>query len=494
MNQQAFQAGKSAYQKGDWAGCVAMLAAAKDPGEVSGAVDHLRGNSLMKLGRFAEAADAYSSALRDVSYGKSGALKTNRGRAYLAAGLAQEAVASLTEAANDPTYATPYKASMALGNAHLTLGNVREAGVAFRNAAIDETNPDPSSALTSLGGCFMEMGRPADAVEAYRTALDFSTPLANQDAIYAELGMAYLAANAPGEAVDSFNHAVASGSYQLSAEQQASFEAARKALSAIKATRTSDTDAMLAAAGYGSLSNSGSMDPLDPLGKSGEFIPSPEDTGFFSIDEHQIVQEDKKNRKVRRKHRHTGLKVFLAILFILIILGAVAGYAYYRGYGWPTQEAVISEMFDSVGTDEGISGSLASGVTDELRESIESILPEGATIKVEGIDQNMTSSTAVVRATLPDGGSQLYEITLTRDGLSWKVTGVEVKYQSQGGEDPVVDESSTMTVSGTVVSEGSSASDAPSASDATAQDEESTDSDTSADEQVDEEVSEDEAE
>ena len=145
-------------------------------------------------------------------------------------------------------------------------------------------------------------------------------------------------------------------------------------------------------------------------------------------------------------------------------------------------------MFDSVGTEEGISGSLASGVTDELRESIESILPEGATIKVEGIDQNMTSSTAVVRATLPDGGSQLYEITLTRDGLSWKVTGVEVKYQSQGGEEPVVDESSTMTVSGTVVSESTSASDAP------AQDEESTDTDASADEQVDEEVSEDDAE
>ena len=180
MNQQAYEAGKNAYKQGDLATAVAQLTAAKAPGEVSGAIDHLLGNCLMKLGRFPEAANSYADALRDVNYGHSGALACNRGRALIAAGKPQEAIASLTLAVKDEGYATPYKAYTALGNAYMRVGNVRDAGVAYRNAAIDEKNPDPSSALRSLGGCFMQMGRAVDAVEAYRTALDFSSPHSNK--------------------------------------------------------------------------------------------------------------------------------------------------------------------------------------------------------------------------------------------------------------------------------------------------------------------------
>lgn len=233
MNQQAYEAGKNAYKQGDLATAVAQLTAAKAPGEVSGTIDHLLGNCLMKLGRFAEAANSYADALRDVNYGHSGALACNRGRALIAAGKPQEAIASLTLAVKDEDYATPYKAYTALGNAYMRVGNVRDAGVAYRNAAIDEKNPDPSSALRSLGGCFMQMGRAVDAVEAYRTALDFSSPQNSQNAIYGDLGLAYVAANRMTEAVDAFNRATADGSYTLRPEAQAAYDAAKKAVSAI---------------------------------------------------------------------------------------------------------------------------------------------------------------------------------------------------------------------------------------------------------------------
>ncbi len=285
MNQQAFDAGKVAYQRGDLSVAVSQLSQAKGPGEVSGAVDHLLGNCLMKLGRYGEAAASYGDALRDPSYGHSGALACNRGRALLAAGRPQEAIASLTMATKDETYTTPYKAQVALGNAFMRIGNVREAGVAYRSAAIDESNPDPASALRSLGGCFMQMGRAVDAVEAYRTALDFSTPLQDQNAVYGDLGLAYVAANRMTEAVDAFGHATADGSYQLRPEAQAAYDAAQRAVSAITGGGPSETDALLAAAGYGT----GSYDPLDPMGTSGEFMPSPEDTGFFSVNEQDAV-------------------------------------------------------------------------------------------------------------------------------------------------------------------------------------------------------------
>ena len=67
MNQQAFESGKRAYQEADWLRAVTLLDGAKQPGEVAGEADHLRGNAYMKLGQFDAAAAAYESALADTS-------------------------------------------------------------------------------------------------------------------------------------------------------------------------------------------------------------------------------------------------------------------------------------------------------------------------------------------------------------------------------------------------------------------------------------------
>lgn len=451
MNQQAFQAAKAAYQSGDMGQAVSAMRSCLEPGEVNGEANHLLGNALMKLGLYAEAAQAYDSALKDVSYGKVGALSCNLGRARLAAGDTQGAIASLQAAVADQSYATPYKAYLALGNACMKAGDLREAGVAFRNAAIDENNPDPASSLTKLGGCFIELGRPLDAVEAYRTALDFSTPIESQSSIYSDLGSAYVAANRMTEAVDAFSHAVADGTYKLSPSAQAAYEAAQKAVAAI-AHGPSSTDAMLAAAGYG---GTGAYDPLDPMGKSGEVMPSPEDTGFFSVSEQDLVQQEKDDRKKHRKHRHVGLKILIVLIVLVLLLAAAAGFAFYKGYGWPTQQTVVEELFKSK-TDNGDVGAyLAGSVSSDSRKQIEAIVPSGASVAVDGVDQDMTSSTLLVTASLAQGGTQDYVVTMTRDGIGWKVTGVTLDYASQSG--------SSATVSGATTSSSTSSASTTSA-------------------------------
>ncbi len=450
MDQQAFETGKAAYQRGDWSAAASALMAAKSQDEINGSVDHLLGNALMKMGLYDQAASAYGLALEDISYGKAGALACNRGRALLAAGRATEAVEALSAAASDKDYATPYKAYLALGNAHSALGDIRSAGVAYRNAAIDETNPDPARALTKLGGCFVQLGRPVDAVEAYRTALDFSTPTVDQDAIYAELGSAYVAANRMSEAVDAYSHAVGNG-YQLNPTQQASYDAAQKAIAAIAGRGPSETDRFLQAAGYGSPSASGSYDPLDPTGKSGELIPSAEDTGFFTVTESDLMAADKKDsRKFERKHKHRGRKILIVILILILLVAGAAGFAYYKGYGWPTQQAVAEELFaDRTAGD--ISPVLSSNVSDAAIEQITTDLPANASVEVLGIDRSMSSSTVLVSATLSDGGVQEYKISMVRDGLTWKVTAVTAVYPSQdGGEATLSSGSSTTTSSGSL--------------------------------------------
>ena len=449
---------KAAYQRGDWAGAVSALNSVKAVGEACGEADHLRGNAFMKLGMFPEAASAYGEALGDTSYGHIGALNCNRGRAFMAAGHLDEAEQCFQAAVADPSYPTPYKAYQALGNLYTSRGQALEAGTAWRNAAIDESNPDPSGALLKLGESFMTLGRPDDAVEAYRTALDFSSE-GSQAAIYAALGLAYMASNRVAEATDAFTKAAGDPTYQLTPEQQVSFAAAQRALAARQGTAPSETDQMLAGTGYGSAdlaSNDGfgpttaSYDPLDPLGKSGEFIPSPEDTGFFSVTEEDLMAADKDKRKARRKHSHRGLKVFLTILVIVIILAGVGGFAFYKGYGWPTQEAVVSDMFSAASSGDDISSYLADSVSSDSRSEIKAILPAGANSSVSGVDRSMSSSTVLVTSNLASGGSQSYEVTLARSGLGWKVTGVQLSFASQGNT------ASTTTTTGTLATTGTS--------------------------------------
>ena len=432
MDQQAFEAARAAYQNGDWAAVVSAASVVRQPGEVCGASDHLKGNALMKLGRYSDAAEAYADALLDTAYGKRGALSCNQGRALLAAGRPADAVAPLVAATADADYATPYKAQMALGTAKTMLGDLREAGIAYRNAAIDESNPEPAKALLKLGDCFMGLGRPVDAIEALRTALDFSTPLANQSQIYASLGSAYVAANRMNEAIDAFGKAIADGSFQLTAEQQASYNAAQKAVAAISARQPSETDAMLAAAGFGDgATGTGSFDPLDPLGKSGELMPSPEDTGFFSVTESDLMQAEADDRKMRRKHKHTGLKVFFFILFLLVVIGGAVGFAYYKGYGWPTQESVTEELFSSVSNNGDASSVLADSVSDTAAKEIVASNPTGSTVKVDGVNRGMSKSTVFATATLSAGGTANYTIDMVRVGFGWKVSGLTVEYPSQ---------------------------------------------------------------
>lgn len=424
MNQQIFETAYAAYQTGDWATAADTFLQAKDPNEVSGKLDHLRGNALMKLGKYDEAADAYKSALEDPSYQMVGALCTNRGRALIAAGRLPEAVESLQQATQDESYATPYKAYMALGGACRALGDVRGAGMAYRNAAIDEANPDPSTSLRKLGGCFMDLGRPADAVESYRTALDFSSDAKTHNAIYCDLAFAYVAANRMGEAVDAFDHATADGTYVLSPEAQASYDAARNAVAARSGERrVSDTDDMLAAAGYGPFD----VDPLDPTGATSEnLMPSPEDTGFFSVNEEELVKGD------REKRRGRGGKVVLIIVILLVILAGAAGFAYYSGFGWPTQEKVVQDIFAAKTNHEDAKAFVSGAVDPDGAEQIVALVPSVANITITGVNRAMRTSEVMVTASLPEGGEQSYKITLSRDGIGWKVSGIDPVYVSLG--------------------------------------------------------------
>ena len=429
MNAQLLDQARGAYRSGDFSTAAQMFAVAKQPGDLCGEADHLRGNSLMRLGAYEQAAAAYGEALEDASYGKAGALLTNQGKAYLAAGKLEEARESFTAATRDTSYATPYKAHFGLGDALMRAGNPTEAGVAYRNAAIDGANPAPAAALARLGECFLAIGRPADAIESFRTAADFAGASDDTRAIDAALGQAYVAAGKLADAVEAFGRATADGVYQLTPEQSAALQSAQDSLAAQRS--------MAPAAAEGAPT----VDPLDPLGKSGQFMPDPSDTGFFTLTESEMIQQDRKQQKVRRKKRHTGLKVFIFLLVVLLLAGGGLAFAYTRGLGYPSQQDTLSGLFSAVSDGTDTDSYLASALSDEAKQVLVSSVPTDATPTITGMDQGMTQSTADVKVELARGGSQTYEVSFVRDGLGWKVSNLSLSFGS-------TDQASTGEVSG----------------------------------------------
>lgn len=423
MNSQLIQQGRAAYRAGDYSAAAQMLGAAKTPGEIMGEADHLRGNALMHLGMYAEAAEAYAAALNDGTYGKRGALLTNRGKALAAVGDYTTAAQAFSAATQDASYATPFKAYLGLGNALFQSGDYANAGTAFRQAAIDGANPAPAAALGELGRCFIKLGRPADAVETYRTAIDFAGPRDDTRALNAGMGQALSAAGRPSDALDAFNAATADGIYQLTSEQAdelARVHDSLAALSAQTAMATAPAPAMDAPA----------VDPLDPTGATGQFMPDPSDTGFFTLSESEMVQQDRKEAKVRRRHRHTGLKVFLVLLLLIVLAAGGLGFAYTRGLGFPSQESVVSDLFQAAGDGDTAKAEscLASSLSEDAKAMIVSSIPQGATVSIEGMDQSMTETTAKVKASLSKGGEQEYTVKFVRSDnhIGWAVSSLDI--------------------------------------------------------------------
>ena len=427
MNSQLIQQGRAAYRAGDYSAAAQMLGAAKTPSEIMGEADHLRGNALMHLGMYAEAAEAYAAALNDGTYGKRGALLTNRGKALAAVGDYTTAAQAFSAATQDASYATPFKAYLGLGNALFQSGDYANAGTAFRQAAIDGANPAPAAALGDLGRCFIKLGRPADAVETYRTAIDFAGPRDDMRALNAGMGQALSAAGRPSDALDAFNAATADDIYQLTPEQAdelARVHDSLAALSAQTAMATAPAPAMDAPA----------VDPLDPTGATGQFMPDPSDTGFFTLSESEMVQQDRKQAKVRRRHRHTGLKVFLVLLLLIVLAAGGLGFAYTRGLGFPSQESVVTDLFQAAadGDTAKAESCLASSLSEDAKSMIISSIPQGATVSIEGMDQSMTETTAKVKASLSKGGEQEYTVKFVRSDnhIGWAVSSLDIDFSA----------------------------------------------------------------
>ena len=442
MNSSNFNQAESAYKSGNYVDALkAYYAALKEDSASFAAGDagllyYRIGNCLLKMRTFNEAAISYQKALEDTGFTFRSAAQVNLGKAQLGLGKYEHSVQSFNAALADSTYAKPYQAQMGLGSAYTKLGMIVDAGTAYRNAALDERNPDPTKALMSLGSCFMALGRPEDAIESYNAVFEFDPTQAVAQKSYESLGQAFTSAGHYPEALDAFNRALAPGGFALSAAAQDDYNTALEALDASQMGAGSLES-------LGSLARATATPELEPsvqpdgtVAYGAGNVPTASDTGFFDAVESDLVELSKRQMKGQRKLKHTGLKVVLAIVILLILLMGAAVFAYMQGYGWPTQEATIQSLF-AANTEGSDTTQYWIGTTQAERDVIERIMDMVAPTTVVDViymNRGMTYSDAVVAAHLQEGGTVRYEISLERSGLGWKISGLDIFFASRQDE------------------------------------------------------------
>ena len=92
------------------------------------------------------------------------------------------------------------------------------------------------------------------------------------------------------------------------------------------------------------------------------------------------------------------------ILVLLLLLAAAAGFAYYSGFGWPTQESVVEDVFAEKTNNGDVNKYLAPSLSSESKQFLVQMIPGGASVKITGVNRAMSNSEVMVIATLAEGG------------------------------------------------------------------------------------------
>ncbi|MCL1880194.1 MAG: tetratricopeptide repeat protein [Actinomycetia bacterium] len=428
-----------------------------------GLVYHRLGNCLIKVKRYEEAVAAYHKSLEDSDYSERGSIHVNMGTAFSALGRYDEAIEEYHAALDDRYYPTPYRAWMGMGNALSKLKRIVEAGTAYRTAALDENNPNPVKALMNLGASFCTLDRPADAIKAYLAILDFRVTGATLHKTYERLGAAYFLDAQYDKAIQAFNDAQMGADYQISDRSRQQLREAKAHLAETDSSNPradADTDAdtddsshsgqdMALGGGEDGLTD-GYQEPdslfddptgLKPLDAEvsgpmvvGANIPSAENTGFFTATDAELIEAGKQSVKKEKKLRHTGLKVFLAVIVVVVLALAAAIVCYVQGVGYPSQQAVINRFFDAHAGSGSVTDSWVNVADDrqaDFQRIVNSVVQvDSSKVKVIGMSASMNETTALVDVQLPEGGIVHYQINLVRDMIGWKINGIDLVFAS----------------------------------------------------------------
>lgn len=413
MEQTALRAAEEAYKAGDWRTAAReYLLAAGAGGPSSGVAFAKAGNALVKLGRHADAVMAYERALDDPQLASRAAVLCNLGATQAAMGEHEAALvsfrAALTEAADVKRYKAMHGAAASLA----ALGRFDEACEMYRAAALDTTNPDPGKSLNGLGACYLSQRRYDEAVEAFRAALGVDGYRWKGKAA-ANLGLALCALGREEEAVEAFDRATGEFGHVLDQEALAAYDACKPAL---EKPRPETVEGW----------RTGEMPPVSAEEDA-------EELAFFTRTEEEMRQADREARRAERaaRRQQQGLVVRIgSVIAILAVAVGLLGFIWASGIGFPTQQMTVKGLLEAHSAGRPVEGYWVAVPAVDVDKEMSALPPRFASYRIGAIERSAKTSTVEVTIVLEQGAPLAYRISLAREGVGWKVSGIANDWRS----------------------------------------------------------------
>jgi tetratricopeptide (TPR) repeat protein/Tfp pilus assembly protein PilE len=460
VNSQHYEHAAGLYAAKDWVGalgeyyaCLKEDISKFDPGDI-GMVYYRLGNCLLHNKNYPEAIDAYAKSLEDNQFLHHTAVLANMGKAQLGAGQDDAAIASFQQVVADKNYARRYKINIALGAAFRKKGDVAKAGNAYRDAAFDPKNAQPTFALQKLAECFIDFGRPQNAAQTYQTILKINTDPKVLGDTYAKLGQAYVKIAHYQEAVAAFKKADAN-QHELTPEEITAYTKAEDMLNAnafalahvddIREQAKQETQTIATVQKNSddlhpeNVDNLGREDWTSDLseqmrsaqagGKSGR-QPSSEDYSVTDLRGGRgfDMDEGKKHGAGR-----IILRIILVILILAIIVLGAGIFCYVNHIGLPNQQAQAEALFNDNASGQSTYSLWQNGDSTDEQATIDTTMQAVAqtdNINIVSMESTLDTSTAIVEATLPQGGTMNYQVGFVRSGLGYKINKVQLYFAS----------------------------------------------------------------
>ncbi len=471
VDEARFTAAEAAYEAGDWrAAAAGFLAAAQAGGEEAARAYCKAGNALTHMRRWSDAAAVYRHALADPEYANRGAVWANLGAALLETGEYGEALAAYDRAIEDPDYAS-WRALQGRAGALAGMGRNAEAAACYRESALSEGNADPGKALNNLGLQFMALDRPEDAIEAYKAALE-QDGYGGRGRVEANLGIAYLRLGLNDRAAEAFAAAEAAG-FELDGPfaqaraaageppkpaAQAAVEAAQTEAAAVQVDASGeDVVEPAAAPGHGSaeeilLGGSAAAATVAASAASEgqparneeegpvegpQAVPAGDsrlDTDFFDRTDDDMKRLDVERRKAERAEPRSRRGLWSALAATVLIIALLAGLvtaALLTGFGFPSQKGVTSQLLDAYKSGKPVDQYWVAVPPADIDKEMARIPPTFKSFEI-GTIKNTSLNTArmQVSVTIENGSPLDYTVSLDREGVGWRVSGIDNDWRS----------------------------------------------------------------
>ena len=154
---------------------------------------------------------------------------------------------------------------------------------------------------------------------------------------------------------------------------------------------------------------------------------------FFDRSEDEMRTADRAARKAARSARLTprvlALRAGIALLVVLVVAGIMGGLLY-AGYGYPTQEQTVSSLIDAYHKGGSYTEFWVAVPPANVQQEMDQLPAKFASYRISGVNRAARTSTVRVTVRLDSGAEMAYDVSLTREGVGWKVTGIKNAWSS----------------------------------------------------------------